>query len=387
VLFAAGAISGAVYLKPISGVEPGEVAFRTNRLTGRIDEVREGWVLDIPGIHRIRRYSLREQIYRPEQSATIGGSNPFQSIEGLTLGVAFTVRYAFDLDHLRATFKTLPDDIGQSLVEPTTDGVLHRVIATHTVREIFSSQRDAIQKEVADSLRPLLATDGVVLLSVFIGNVDLPQDYRHGLESMLSEELAVEKMHATLDMKEKEVKEAELTGEADKVRRQKAAEAAGDEQVIAAKAQAEAMQHIIPFKEKEIEQRRLEAEAEKVARLKQAEGEADARRIESSGEADSRRKLADAEAYRVEVTGKATSEQMARDAQIITANPLLIQKALADKLSDKVSVVIAPPQAGGFFAANLLGGGTAAKAAPTADAKPRSNEDGDKDDETAGRTE
>jgi regulator of protease activity HflC (stomatin/prohibitin superfamily) len=241
VLASAGVGGGIVWLKPVSGVEPGEVAFRTNRLTGRIDEVHEGWVLDIPGVHRIRRYSLREQVYRP-------GGTPFQSVEGLTVGVAFTVRYAFEMDHLRANFRTLPEDMGQNLVEPTADGVLHRVLATRTVKEIFSSPPGLIQKQVEDELRPLLAADGVILRGVFMGNVDLPDEYRKGLESMLTEELAVEKMHATLDLKEKEIKQAELDGEADKVRREKAAEASGSEQIIAAKAQEEAMRHILPFK-------------------------------------------------------------------------------------------------------------------------------------------
>jgi hypothetical protein len=46
---------------------------------------------------------------------------------------------------------------------------------------------------------------------------------------------------------------------------------------------------------------------------------------------------------------------MARDSQLIAKNPLLIQKTLADKLSDKIQVIIAPPQVGGFFAGNLVG--------------------------------
>ncbi len=46
---------------------------------------------------------------------------------------------------------------------------------------------------------------------------------------------------------------------------------------------------------------------------------------------------------------------MAREAALIQKNPLLIQKTLADKLSDKIQVIIAPPQAGGFFAGGLIG--------------------------------
>ena len=54
-------------------------------------------------------------------------------------------------------------------------------------------------------------------------------------------------MRYTLELKEKQVKETALEAEADKVRREKAAEAAGSEEIIAAKAQAEAMKHVLPL--------------------------------------------------------------------------------------------------------------------------------------------
>jgi regulator of protease activity HflC (stomatin/prohibitin superfamily) len=202
----------------------------------------------------------------------------------------------------------------------------------------------------------LLAQDGIVLKQVLVGKVDLPADYRAGMEKLLAEELASEKMRYTLELKQKQVKESELEALAEKARRETAAAAAGEEQIIAAKAQAEAMKHVLPFKQKQIEQRGLEAEAEKVARIKGAEADSEARQIEAQGEAESRRKLADAEIYRQERLGQVASEQMARDGALIQKNPLLIQKALADKLSDKVSVIIAPPPTdGSFIGANLVG--------------------------------
>jgi regulator of protease activity HflC (stomatin/prohibitin superfamily) len=265
-----------------------------------------------------------------------------------------------------------PDRIGDELVKPTVDGALHGAFAQHTVREIFASERAAIQKSIEDGLRTNLAKDGVIIKAVAIGSIDLPEKYKSGLEALLSEELSAEKMRYTLELKEKSIKATELDAEADKVRRQKAAEAAGAEQVIAAKSQEEAMKHVLPLKEKEIDQKRLEAEAAKVTRLKAAEADAEARRIEAGGEADSRRKLADSDAYRLEVTGKASTEQMAREAALLAKNPLLIQKTLADKLSDKISVIIAPPNVGGFIAGNLLGGAGGAAAA-----KPAKPDDGD----------
>jgi regulator of protease activity HflC (stomatin/prohibitin superfamily) len=354
---------GVVLARPIRSIPAGTAAVRINRLTGGMTILDEGWALAIPGVHEMRTYPLHDQVYRPGDAIKTTGSGAFQSVEGLSLGIDVSVRWALDPQKMSKAARLRPDELEHDLVQPTVDGALHRAFAQHTVREIFATSRAAIQKGLEDELRTELGADGVVIKAVAIGSVDLPQQYKAGLEALLSEELSAEKMRYTLELEEKRIKQSELAGEADKVRREKAAAAAGAEQIIAAKSQAEAMQTILPLKEKEIEQRRLEAEAAKVVRLKQAEGEADAHRIEAGGEADARRKLADSDAYRLDVTGKATTAQMEREAKLLKGNPLLIQKTLADKLSDKISVIIAPPNTNGFFASGLLGTGQPAPAA------------------------
>ena len=185
-------------------------------------------------------------------------------------------------------------------------------------------------------------------MALHIGQIDLPADYRRGMEVLLTEGLEAEKMRYTLELREKQVREGELKANADKARREIDAEAAAREQIIAAKAQEEAMKHVLPFKQRQIEQRKLEAEAARVQRVQQAKANAEAREIESQAEADARRKLADAEAYRQASLGKVQAEQMAVEGALITRHPLLIQKTMADRLSDKVQVIIAaPPQGGG----------------------------------------
>jgi hypothetical protein len=47
---------------------------------------------------------------------------------------------------------------------------------------------------------------------------------------------------------------------------------------------------------------------------------------------------------------------MGREGALLSRHPLLIQKTMADKLSDKVQVIIAAPGTdGGFIGAGLLG--------------------------------
>ena len=353
---------GGVLVKypPLADVGRGEVGVRVNRVTGNVDEWREGSVLVVPGLQQMRVFPLRDQTYRAVQMNRADGAAPLQSVEGLSLGMDLQVRYALDPARVAAMARSLPDNIGIEIVEPAVQGVVYKVIARYTVREIFSSKRAEIQQVVETELKPRLAADGIVLRDVQIGKVDLPFDYKRGMEGLLAEELATEKMKYTLDLKDKQGKASELDAEAEKTRREIAAEAAGREQVIAAKAQEEAMKHVLPFKQKQIEQRQLEAEAAKVTRASKGARRRRsrlARRIEATGEADARQKLADAEAYRMDRIGRINAEQMAREGELISRHPLLIQKTMADKLSDKIQVIIAPPSAsGGFVAAALLGG-------------------------------
>lgn len=359
-LFALGLIAAAAYglyrNPPMETVEQGEVAMRANRVSGSQAAFGPGPVVVMPGLHDLRRYSLRDRVLRPSDSARADGAAPFQSKEGLSLGVDLNLRYALDPKRIEEIARQLPEDIDHDVVEPALQSVIYRVFTSYTVKEIYSTRRAEIQQQIVAELKPRLAADGILLRDVQLGNVDLPSEYRSGMDQLLAEELATEKIKFTLALKDQQVKESALEAEAEKVRREKAAEAAGNEQIIAARAQQEAMKHVLPFKEKQIEQRKLEAEAEKLARIRSAEGTAEARRLEAAGEADSRRKLADAETYRVEQLGKVNSAQLERDGELLSRHPLLIQKTMADKLSDKVQVIIAsPPAGGGFIGSTLLG--------------------------------
>ncbi len=357
-LLVAGAAGTALWLlvshPPLYTVQRGEAAVRSNLFTGSALVFNDGRILALPGVHEVRGLPLHDLSYRATAMSRADGPAPLQSVEGLSLGLDLTVRYAIDPTRLAQLARSLPDNIERDLVDPALQGVAYRLVAKRTVREIFSSQRAELQQQMESELRQKLAADGLLLRSVQIGKVDLPADYRRGMDALLAEGLSAEKMRYTLELKDKQVKQSELEAAADKVRREIAAEAAGREQVLAAKAQEEAMKHVIPFKQRQIEQRELEAKAQSASRIKVAEGEAQARRIEAEGEAQARQKLADAEAYRLAQLGKVNIEQMAAEGELITRHPLLVQKTLADKLSSKVQVIIAPPPAAGGFIGNAL---------------------------------
>ena len=353
---AAGAVYGLVSHPPFFTVPRGEVAVRTNLFTGRASLEREGRLLMIPGVYRVRSLPAQDRVYHAANMARADGPGALQSLEGLSLGLDLTLAWRIDEKRLPALASSLPENIEQDLIAPALQASIYPVISQHTVREIFSAKRAEIAQQVAKDLRERLARDGIELRNLQVGHVDLPADYRRGMDGLLAEGLAAEKMVFTLDLKSKQVKQTELEAQADKARREVQAEAAEREQIIAARAQEEAMKHVLPLRQKQIEQRRLEAEAANAQRVKLAEGNAKARQIETQAEAEARNKLADAEVYRLAELGKVDAERMGREGALLTQYPLLVQKTLADKLSDKVQVIIAPPSvSGGFIGSGLLG--------------------------------
>jgi regulator of protease activity HflC (stomatin/prohibitin superfamily) len=142
-----------------------------------------------------------------------------------------------------------------------------------------------------------------------------------------------------------------LQAEADAVQKVKQAEGEAQSRVVEAKGEADAMQYTLPLKQKQIEQSKLEAEARKETTIENAEAEAQAKVIDSKAELERRNLMADAEASRVRLMASANAERMTSEAALLNKSPLLINKIIAERLSDKIQVVMVPSD-GKFFFAN-----------------------------------
>src|SRR5262245_17100543 len=61
-------VGALVWQPPLRTIEPGTIGVRVNRLTGGLALMPEGPALVLPGVHGLKRYPLRDQVYRPEKS-------------------------------------------------------------------------------------------------------------------------------------------------------------------------------------------------------------------------------------------------------------------------------------------------------------------------------
>ncbi len=277
-----------------------------------------------------------------------------QAKEGLTLGLAITVRYRLDPKRLDYIQGNLPHPVEREIVPPTVAIVWREIVPNYTVRDVFSARREEVRQRAAGLITQKLAADGIVVKEVMLRDIQLPPEYAKGLEALLLKEQENDRMGVETELKNKEVRIAELEAEATKVQQIKQAEGEAQVHVLQAKGEADAMQYTLPLKQKQIEQSRLEAQARKEATIQNAEAEAQAKVIDSKAEGERRKLLADAEADRIRVTAVADAERMKGEAAVLKENPLLINKIVAERLSDKLQIMMVPADGKFFFANDVL---------------------------------
>ncbi|MGA9040512.1 MAG: SPFH domain-containing protein [Terriglobales bacterium] len=277
-----------------------------------------------------------------------------QAKEGLTLGLAITVRYRLDPKHLDYIQSNLPQPIEKEIVPAVVASAWRELVPNYTVREVFATKREEVRKRASDVITQKLASDGIVVKEVMLRDIQLPPEYAKGLEDLLLKEQESDRMGVETDIHQKQVRISELEAEATKAQQVKQAEGEAQVRVLQAKGEADAMQYTLPLKQKQIEQSKLEAEARKEATVKNAEAMAEAKVIDSKAEMERRKMLSNAEADRIRVTAAADAERMQSEGAMLKLNPLLINKIVAERLSDKLQIMMVPADGKFFFANDVL---------------------------------
>ena len=318
----------------------------------------------VPLIEQVETFDLRDKLFTTGLAEDAKKAEPaskrdvlnVQSKEGLSIGLAITVRYRLDPRRLDYVQAHLPQPIETEIVPPVVASAWRELAPGYTVREIFSSKREEVRQRAADTITRKLGADGVIVKEVMLRDIQLPPEYAKGLEELLLKEQQDDQLNIQTDIQQKHVRIAELEAEADKVQKVKAAEGEAQARVVEAKGEADAMQYTLPLKEKQIQQSKLEAEARKESTIKNAEAAGEAKIIDSKAELQRRNLLADAEANRIRVTAAADAERMSSEAAVLKQNPLLINKIVAERLSDKIQVMMVPADGKYFFANDVFRG-------------------------------
>ena len=165
-----------------------------------------------PLVEQLQTFDLRDKLFttgRVEDGAKANvtsrpaafDSLDVQSKEGLSMGLAITVRYRLDPRKLDYIQSHLPQPVESEIVPPVVASAWRELAPNYTVREIFSTRREEVRQRAATVITKKLSADGVIVEEVMLRNIQLPPEYAKGLEELLLKEqqddrLAVQTGHS-----------------------------------------------------------------------------------------------------------------------------------------------------------------------------------------------
>ena len=341
-------------------IPDGSAGVRVSQIWGaRRGTLYPGVHLVTPLVDSVALYDTREQVYSTAANASAAAKTDtevlvVQAREGLNIGLAVSVRYRLDPRRLDTIHANLPQPVGQEVVAPVVSTTYRQLAPNYITQEIFATKREDLRSKAAAAITTRLESDGILVREVLLRDLQLPAEYAKGLEGLLLKEQENERLGTEQEIKLKEVRIAELEADAQKARDVKQAEGQAAVRVLQAKGEADAMQYTLPLKQKQIEQTKLEAQARKESTLQNAEAAAQAKIIDSKAEVERQRNLSEAEANRIRVTAAADAERMKFEATVLKQNPMLIQKIIAERLSDKLQIMMVPMDGKNFFANDVM---------------------------------
>ncbi len=194
---------------------------------------------------RAINYNARSQ-ERPEELHV-------QASDGLGITLEMSIRYHIIATEVVALDQELGEDYYGILIGPTLRSQARRVVGRFKPEEIYSTQRELIERQIREGVEQAIKGRHLELEAVLVRNVRLPEQIELAINNKLEAEQAAEKM-----------------------------------QFVIAQQQAEDQKQLMETKAA-AERERIKAESTAEAARQQAQGSADAIRITAQADADAKR--------------------------------------------------------------------------------------------------
>ncbi len=144
--------SGGVRISQISGVIPGTLY--------------PGLHLVTPLIQHVAVYDLRDHLFTTVAAPETKTENQVlavQTREGLTIGLAISVRYRLDPLRLGYIHANLAQPVDSEIVAPVVSTAFRDVAPNYVVREVFATKRDEFRTKTTKTITDRPGSDGIVV--------------------------------------------------------------------------------------------------------------------------------------------------------------------------------------------------------------------------------
>ena len=188
---------GILLFASVTRVESGHVGVLT--LFGRVT----GEVLP-EGIHMINPFKSRNEMSIRTQEIKESASVP--SAEGLVMNLDTSLIYHLDPEKAADVYQKIGPNYLNVFIEPNLRAAIREATASHTANALYSGERELVAKQILDQLTTLLGQRGILVESILLRDIQLPQTLKTSIETKQQAEQEALAMNFRL---QKEKQEAE----------------------------------------------------------------------------------------------------------------------------------------------------------------------------------
>jgi regulator of protease activity HflC (stomatin/prohibitin superfamily) len=196
-LAVAGFLIVLLLFSAVTRVESGHVGVLT--LFGRVT----GEVLP-EGMHLINPFKVNHEMSIRTQEIKESASVP--SSEGLMMSLDTSLIYHLNPDKAAEVYQKIGPKYMEVVIEPNLRAAIREATASHTANALYTGEREMVAKQVSDTLTGLLGPRGIVVESILLRDIQLPQTLKTSIEAKQQAEQEALAMNFRL---QKEKQEAE----------------------------------------------------------------------------------------------------------------------------------------------------------------------------------
>jgi len=156
------------------------------------------------GIHLINPLKTNNEM--SIQTQTLKESATVPSSEGLVMNLDTSLIYHLNPDKAAEVFQKIGPDYEAKIVESTLRSSIREATASHSANALYTGEREIVARQISDDLTARLNKVGLIVESVLLRDIQLPQTLKSSIEAKQQAEQEALAMNFRL---QKEKQEAE----------------------------------------------------------------------------------------------------------------------------------------------------------------------------------
>lgn len=197
-------------------IDPGEKGVKFKRFSGGLDKET---VYD-QGFHIVAPWNKME-IYDVRTNERFEKNLEVLSKNGLNINLELSYRFFPQPDKIGYLHDEIGYDYVSRIIQPEIKSATREVIGQYLPEELYSTKREAIQREIFEKTSKAVADNYIVLDAVLISSLTLPENLQNAIEQKLQEEQLSLQYQYKIDREKQEAErriiEAQAKADANKI--------------------------------------------------------------------------------------------------------------------------------------------------------------------------